>query len=85
MCHSAAKQLRLFLKSPLLIEVLANYRPTANLPFLSKILEKAAANQLCEISSQVSESIIAQRLHWSKLQMTFLVHQMRDFPLHWSC
>ena len=28
--------------------VLANYRPISNLPFLSKILEKAVANQLCD-------------------------------------
>ena len=27
--------------------VLANYRPISNLPFLSKILEKVVANQLC--------------------------------------
>ena len=29
-------------------EILANYRPISNLPFLSKILEKAVANQLCD-------------------------------------
>ena len=29
-------------------EVLANYRPISNLPFLSKILEEVVANQLCE-------------------------------------
>ena len=28
--------------------VLANYRPISNLPFLSKILEKTVANQLCD-------------------------------------
>ena len=28
--------------------ILANYRPISNLPFLSKILEKAAAKQLCD-------------------------------------
>ena len=28
-------------------EVLANYRPKSNLHFLSKILEKVVANQLC--------------------------------------
>ena len=28
--------------------VLANYRPISNLPFLSKILEKVVANQLCD-------------------------------------
>ena len=37
------------LKKPTLDpEVLANYRPISNLPFLSKILEKAVANQLCD-------------------------------------
>uniref|UniRef100_A0A3Q3X138 Histidine decarboxylase n=1 Tax=Mola mola TaxID=94237 RepID=A0A3Q3X138_MOLML len=36
------------LKKPTLDpEVLANYRPISNLPFLSKILEKAVAKQLC--------------------------------------
>ena len=29
-------------------DILANYRPISNLPFVSKILEKAVANQLCE-------------------------------------
>ncbi len=29
-------------------EVLANYRPVSDLPFLSKILEKIVANQLCD-------------------------------------
>ncbi|KAM7366739.1 hypothetical protein PAMP_014689 [Pampus punctatissimus] len=29
-------------------EILANYRPISNLPFLSKVLEKAVANQLCD-------------------------------------
>jgi len=29
-------------------EVLANYRPFSNLPFLSKILEEVVANQLCD-------------------------------------
>ncbi len=33
---------------PLLKKVLANYRPISNLPFLSKILEKIVANQLCD-------------------------------------
>ena len=28
--------------------VLANYRPISNLPFLSKILEKVVAKQLCD-------------------------------------
>lgn len=37
------------LKKPTLDpEVLANYRPISNLPYLSKILEKAVANQLCD-------------------------------------
>ena len=37
------------LKKPTLDSgVLANYRPISNLPFLSKILEKAVANQLCD-------------------------------------
>uniref|UniRef100_A0A8C9Z9B5 Reverse transcriptase domain-containing protein n=1 Tax=Sander lucioperca TaxID=283035 RepID=A0A8C9Z9B5_SANLU len=37
------------LKKPTLDpEVLANYRPISNLPFLSKILEKVVANQLCD-------------------------------------
>ena len=35
-------------KSTLDPEVSANYRPISNLPFLSKILEKVVANQLCE-------------------------------------
>ena len=29
-------------------EVLANYRPISNLPFLSKVLEKIVAAQLCD-------------------------------------
>ncbi|XP_053301290.1 uncharacterized protein LOC128460231 [Pleuronectes platessa] len=37
------------LKKPTLDpEVLANYRTISNLPFISKILEKVVANQLCE-------------------------------------
>jgi len=28
--------------------VLANYRPISNLPFMSKILEKVVADQLCD-------------------------------------
>ena len=37
------------LKKPTLDSaVLTNYRPISNLPFLSKILEKAVANQLCD-------------------------------------
>ena len=37
------------LKKPTLDpEVLANYRPISNLPFLSKILEKVVASQLCD-------------------------------------
>ena len=37
------------LKKPTLDpEVLANYRPISNLPFLSKILEKTVAKQLCD-------------------------------------
>ena len=37
------------LKKPTLDSgVLANYRPISNLPFLSKILEKAVSNQLCD-------------------------------------
>ena len=34
-------------------EVLANYRPISNLPFLSKILEKAVAKQLCDYLKRV--------------------------------
>ena len=38
-----------FLKKPTLDPgVLANYRPISNLPFLSKILEKVVAKQLCD-------------------------------------
>ena len=53
--------------------VLANYRPISNLPFLSKILEKAVANQLCDFLDNNSlfedfqsgfRGIIAQRQHW---------------------
>ncbi|MDF4280558.1 reverse transcriptase family protein [Vibrio parahaemolyticus] len=37
------------LKKPTLDpEVLANYRPISNLPFMSKILEKVVADQLCD-------------------------------------
>jgi len=37
------------LKKPTLDpDVLANYRPISNLPFLSKILEKVVAHQLCD-------------------------------------
>ena len=37
------------LKKPTLdSDVLANYRPISNLPFLSNILQKAVANQLCD-------------------------------------
>ena len=37
------------LKKPTLDpDVLANYRPISNLPFISKILERTVANQLCE-------------------------------------
>ncbi len=40
--------LKPLLKKPTLDpEVLANYRPVSNLPFLSKIFEKVVANQLC--------------------------------------
>jgi len=35
-------------KPPLDPEVLANYRPISNLLFLSKILEKLVAHQLCD-------------------------------------
>ena len=58
------------LKKPALdSEVLANYRPISNLPFLSKILEKAVGNQLCNflhsnrIFSLDLELVIAQRPH----------------------
>ncbi len=41
--------LKPLLKKPTLnAEVLANYRPISNLPFLSKVLEKVVANQLCD-------------------------------------
>jgi len=41
--------IRPLLKKPTLDqEVLADYRPISNLPFLSKILEKVVANQLCD-------------------------------------
>ncbi|KAI3363180.1 hypothetical protein L3Q82_011553 [Scortum barcoo] len=33
-------------------DMLANYRPISNLPFLFKILEKAAASQLCNYLQQ---------------------------------
>uniref|UniRef100_A0A8D3AUE7 Reverse transcriptase domain-containing protein n=1 Tax=Scophthalmus maximus TaxID=52904 RepID=A0A8D3AUE7_SCOMX len=37
------------LKKPTLDpDILANYRPISNLPFISKILEKTVANQLCD-------------------------------------
>ena len=36
------------LKKPYDPEVLANYRPTSNLPFMSKNLEKVIAKQLCD-------------------------------------
>ena len=37
------------LKRPVLDSgILANYRPISNLPFISKIIEKAVTNQLCE-------------------------------------
>jgi len=40
------------LKKPTLdSEVLANCRLISNLPFLSKILEKVVANQLCDLST----------------------------------
>ncbi|XP_051242969.1 uncharacterized protein LOC127355793 [Dicentrarchus labrax] len=59
--------------------VLANYRPISNLPFLSKILEKVVAKELCDFLhnslfedfSQDLEFIIAQRQLWLKLIMTF--------------
>ena len=35
-------------KETLVPDVLANYRPISNLPFISQILEKAVANQLCD-------------------------------------
>ena len=62
------------LKKPTLDSgVLANYRPISNLPFLSKILEKAVSNQLCDFLHNNSlfedfqsgfRGIIAQRQHW---------------------
>ena len=37
------------LKRPVLdSSILANYRPISNLPFISKIIEKAVTNQLCD-------------------------------------
>ena len=43
--------------------ILANYRPISNLPFISKILKKTVANQLCVCFSQYLEYIIVQRQH----------------------
>lgn len=40
--------------------VLPNYRPASNHPFISKILEKAVANQLCEYLSMKSLTIKGQ-------------------------
>ena len=61
------------LKKPTLdSEVLANYRPTSNLPFLSKILEKAVSNQLCNF------------LHSNSLFEDFQL-QTIDFSLSLSC
>ena len=54
-------------------QVLANDRHISNLPFISKILEKAVAKQLCdyldsngllEDLSQDLESITAQKQHY---------------------
>jgi len=39
---------RFLKKSTLDPEVLANYRPISNLPFLSKVFEKVVADQLCD-------------------------------------
>ena len=67
------------LKKPTLHSgVLINYRLISNLPFLSKVYEKAVDNQLCDflhnnslrIFSQDLDRIIAQRQHSRKLQMT---------------
>ena len=49
-------------------EVLANYRPISNRPFLSKILEKLIANQLCEF---LQESNIYEYMCAPKLTMVF--------------
>ena len=54
-------------------EVLANYRPISNLPFLSKILERAVPNSCVTFCiaiaylknfSQALECTIAQKQHW---------------------
>lgn len=48
--------------------VLANYRPISNLPFLSKILEKVVANQLCDflnINSLLEDFQSGFRVHHS--------------------
>ncbi len=42
-------EIKPLLKKPTLDpEVLANYRPISNLPFLSKVLEKVVENQVCD-------------------------------------
>jgi len=66
---------------------LVNYRPISNLPFLSKILEKAVSSQLCsflernDICEYLDRTIVL-RLLSSESQMICSYHPIVVVSLH---